>query len=538
MTDDIYKIETEDSTSAPADFVEEYNPEDPDSQDLLKTSEYHAQGNQLDLLQGDDVESWGYKGEENDHDQANDDEKHSNGDQGHEDFNNLGESSRNVLDSESSLSGRNLQASSGKGYEKMFVGGLSWETTEDKLREYFGKYGEIDPKPAVPRDQQGQQYGQQQHLQQGYGRQGGGMMMGGGSGSGGEFTEGRGDTVFAGGLGAVVTEEDLREAFQSYGNIVEIKLMVDRATGRSKGFAFIQYEDEKSVQVVLSQGESGEGVVVKGKRVDVKNALHKKKTMNSNANMGMNMGMGMGGMSGMNMGMGMGGMNMGMADPMMAFSGYNPAAYGMNMTGMNMGYGMGMNMGMGMSGMNNMNMGMTMPGVMGYGLNYGLNYGLGSSSTATPSASGAATSATGAIDYQSALAYQQQPIQQQYSSTPTGESRDQTTASNNNNSAAYSPSSSSHPLDDSAAKYDDYSNGGNSSGSAKYKSRRDKRDYPSGSNPASNYSSYSSRPSNKRERSSERDRNHYHSASSSNPNQTQGSGGKYYNSSKRSYNKY
>lgn len=26
---------------------------------------------------------------------------------------------------------------------KLFIGGISWETTEDKLREYFGKYGEV-----------------------------------------------------------------------------------------------------------------------------------------------------------------------------------------------------------------------------------------------------------------------------------------------------------------------------------------------------------------------------------------------------------
>jgi RNA-binding protein Musashi len=28
-------------------------------------------------------------------------------------------------------------------YGKLFVGGISWETSEDRLREYFGRFGEV-----------------------------------------------------------------------------------------------------------------------------------------------------------------------------------------------------------------------------------------------------------------------------------------------------------------------------------------------------------------------------------------------------------
>lgn len=31
-----------------------------------------------------------------------------------------------------------------KSYRKLFVGGLSWETTEKELRDHFGQYGEIE----------------------------------------------------------------------------------------------------------------------------------------------------------------------------------------------------------------------------------------------------------------------------------------------------------------------------------------------------------------------------------------------------------
>lgn len=34
---------------------------------------------------------------------------------------------------------------------KLFIGGISWETTEDKLSDYFGKYGDV-LQTAVMRD--------------------------------------------------------------------------------------------------------------------------------------------------------------------------------------------------------------------------------------------------------------------------------------------------------------------------------------------------------------------------------------------------
>lgn len=34
---------------------------------------------------------------------------------------------------------------------KLFIGGISWETTEDKLNEYFGSYGEVS-QTVVMRD--------------------------------------------------------------------------------------------------------------------------------------------------------------------------------------------------------------------------------------------------------------------------------------------------------------------------------------------------------------------------------------------------
>ena len=42
-----------------------------------------------------------------------------------------------------SSSGRSTPGSSDNSPGKLFVGGLSWQTTPDKLREYFGQFGTV-----------------------------------------------------------------------------------------------------------------------------------------------------------------------------------------------------------------------------------------------------------------------------------------------------------------------------------------------------------------------------------------------------------
>ncbi|KAL8138244.1 hypothetical protein V2J09_004245 [Rumex salicifolius] len=47
--------------------------------------------------------------------------------------------------------------------------------------------------------------------------------------------------LFISGLSRLTTEEKLEEAFEPYGQLLEAKVIKDRATGRSKGFGFITY---------------------------------------------------------------------------------------------------------------------------------------------------------------------------------------------------------------------------------------------------------------------------------------------------------
>ena len=39
------------------------------------------------------------------------------------------------------------------------------------------------------------------------------------------------------------TEENIREVFNEFGNIKEIKMPSDKGTGKAKGFAFIEFDD-------------------------------------------------------------------------------------------------------------------------------------------------------------------------------------------------------------------------------------------------------------------------------------------------------
>ncbi|XP_039041462.1 zinc finger CCCH domain-containing protein 25-like isoform X2 [Hibiscus syriacus] len=52
--------------------------------------------------------------------------------------------------------------------------------------------------------------------------------------------------IFVGGLPYDLTEGDLLAVFAQYGEVVDVNLVRDKGTGKSKGFAFLAYEDQRS----------------------------------------------------------------------------------------------------------------------------------------------------------------------------------------------------------------------------------------------------------------------------------------------------
>ena len=51
-------------------------------------------------------------------------------------------------------------------------------------------------------------------------------------------------TIYVGNLSFQATEEDLKEVFAEYGPVKRISLPLDRETGRKRGFAFIDMEED------------------------------------------------------------------------------------------------------------------------------------------------------------------------------------------------------------------------------------------------------------------------------------------------------
>lgn len=154
---------------------------------------------------------------------------------------------------------------------KIFVGGLSWETSDEVFKDFFSKFGEIeesiimrekatgnsrgfgfvtyvdssaldqvlsgdlelegrkvDCKAAVPRDS----------VQQ----------TGGGN-------PGRTTKIFVGGLSSDTTTEGLKNYFTRFGGVAEAIVMMDNTTGRSRGFGFVTFESDDSVEKVIATGD-------------------------------------------------------------------------------------------------------------------------------------------------------------------------------------------------------------------------------------------------------------------------------------------
>jgi cold-inducible RNA-binding protein len=67
--------------------------------------------------------------------------------------------------------------------------------------------------------------------------------------------------LFVGNLAFSATENDLEDLFSQHGPVTEVNLMLDRATGRPRGFAFVTMATPEAAQAAVSalNGASFEG---------------------------------------------------------------------------------------------------------------------------------------------------------------------------------------------------------------------------------------------------------------------------------------
>ena len=59
-------------------------------------------------------------------------------------------------------------------------------------------------------------------------------------------------TLFVGNLSFNTTENDLQDAFAAHGTVVEANLMMDRVSGRSRGFAFVTMSTPEEAQKAIA----------------------------------------------------------------------------------------------------------------------------------------------------------------------------------------------------------------------------------------------------------------------------------------------
>ena len=57
-------------------------------------------------------------------------------------------------------------------------------------------------------------------------------------------------TLYVGNLPWAVTEEDLVRAFSQYGEVVSGRVVTDRETGKSRGFGFVEVNEEQAPAVI------------------------------------------------------------------------------------------------------------------------------------------------------------------------------------------------------------------------------------------------------------------------------------------------
>lgn len=146
---------------------------------------------------------------------------------------------------------------------KMFIGGLSWQTSPEGLREYFSKFGDISEvmvmKDPTTRRSRGFGFvtfadpasvdkvlahgtheldGKKIDPKVAFPRRAHPKMVT------------RTKKIFVGGLSAPTTLEDVKNYFEQFGHIEDAMLMFDKQTNRHRGFGFVTFENEDIVDKV------------------------------------------------------------------------------------------------------------------------------------------------------------------------------------------------------------------------------------------------------------------------------------------------
>ncbi len=78
--------------------------------------------------------------------------------------------------------------------------------------------------------------------------------------------------LFVGNLPYSMNDDQLRELFAEYGEVASASVIIDRATGRSKGFGFVELAEDAAADAAIAKADGSE---VEGRRLTVSEARPK-----------------------------------------------------------------------------------------------------------------------------------------------------------------------------------------------------------------------------------------------------------------------
>ncbi|KAM3243467.1 hypothetical protein ACQJBY_055417 [Aegilops geniculata] len=169
---------------------------------------------------------------------------------------------------------------------KMFIGGLSRQTSMGTFKEYFGKYGEIID-AVIMKDRHTQKprgFGfitysdpaivdrviEDNHVIDGKQVEIKRTIPKGAA----PLKDFKTKKIFVGGLPTALTDGEFKDFFSKFGKVVEHEIICDHSTNRSRGFGFIVFDAEKTVDELLAK--KGNKIDLNGTQVEIKKAEPKK----------------------------------------------------------------------------------------------------------------------------------------------------------------------------------------------------------------------------------------------------------------------
>jgi RNA recognition motif-containing protein len=79
--------------------------------------------------------------------------------------------------------------------------------------------------------------------------------------------------IYVGNISYSSTEDNIKELFEQYGKVTSAKIIIDRYTQRSKGFGFVEMEDENEADEAIN---TINGIEFLGRNLKVNEAREKR----------------------------------------------------------------------------------------------------------------------------------------------------------------------------------------------------------------------------------------------------------------------